>query len=154
MATKNICYLFINCTGNLFCVHRTRAGLTALAFDILSFPALVNENFEIISRTSGQDLYLGKENVSDGILSKAKEIRSKFPEKYNTQVTPEKLYHAKKLKKVLEVIASAEGGAKELIRKDKANKKANPVIDSSLFVSFYVNVKPFCEPWPSCVARI
>lgn len=27
--------------GNIFCVHRERAGLSALAYDVLSFPMMV-----------------------------------------------------------------------------------------------------------------
>ncbi len=80
--------------GNVFCVNRQRAPMVTLAYDILSFPALIEE-------------YLDSPAADD---SARKKLRTD--------------------------IAAAE-----------ASEKINPVD----LVPIYVNIKPFCTPWPSCV---
>jgi hypothetical protein len=83
--------------GNIFCVNRQRAPMAALAYDILSFPALI-------------ETYLDSEGVSPSAR-----------------------------KKLVTDIQLAE---------------ASESIAPSDLVPIYVNIKPFCAPWPACVNKV
>jgi hypothetical protein len=80
--------------GNIFCVSREKAPMVALAYDILSFPMLIEE-------------YLGSPEAAPGAR-----------------------------KKLVTDIESAE-----------AAESINPVD----LLPVYINIKPFCTPWPLCV---
>jgi hypothetical protein len=70
--------------GNIFCVHRTRAPMMALAFDILSFPALIdfyflnNLNSSHQSSLSGKDKVLQKALFEDLSKHENEEVRLNF----------------------------------------------------------------------------
>ncbi len=80
--------------GNIFCVSRKRAPMVALAYDVLSFPMMMDE-------------YLDSDK--------------------------------------------ADEAARKKLRHDIDSAEASEKINPSDLVPIYVNIKPFCAPWPLCV---
>lgn len=83
--------------GNIFCVSRRRAPIVALAYDILSFPMLIETYLE-----------------SD----------------------------------------KADANARKKLVTDIQSAEAAESITPSDLLPIYVNIKPFCSPWPSCVNKV
>eukprot|EP00597_Dinobryon_sp_UTEXLB2267_P009179 CAMPEP_0170085326 /NCGR_PEP_ID=MMETSP0019_2-20121128/20242_1 /TAXON_ID=98059 /ORGANISM="Dinobryon sp., Strain UTEXLB2267" /LENGTH=432 /DNA_ID=CAMNT_0010301741 /DNA_START=285 /DNA_END=1583 /DNA_ORIENTATION=+ len=82
--------------GNIFCVHRERAGLTALAFDVLAFPMMIEAH-----------------NAAGNALEDAE--RRQF---------------------------------REAMQRAGDDSKVDP----RLLTQLYVNIRPFCKPFPACAA--
>lgn len=83
--------------GNIFCVHRERAGLAGFAYDVLSFPMMIEAHLN--SRQ-------GKEE-SRAVASSKQKLRQQLD--------------------------------------------GNAAPDPTLLTAVYVNIRPFCNPWPRCV---
>jgi FkbM family methyltransferase len=84
--------------GNIFCVSRKRAPMATLAYDILSFPMMVEEYLE----------------PSEGVGRNAEAVAA-FREVMTDEVK----------------MAGMDGG---------------------VLVPIYLNIKPFCSPFPQCIA--
>lgn len=80
--------------GNIFCVNRHRAPMAAFAYDILSFPILID------------DLVQQQQN-------------------FNAPST------------------------RDLVSKLQ-NEESVPLISAGEITPVYLNIKPFCNPWPTC----
>lgn len=83
--------------GNIFCVSRKRAPMATLAYDILSFPAMIEEYLETQEEAG---------NTEDVFV------------KFQETMTDE----------------SKVGTA-----------------DGAMLVPIYLNIKPFCTPFPQCI---
>jgi hypothetical protein len=83
--------------GNIFCVSRKRAPMATLAYDILSFPAMIETYLEAHEEAGD----------ADGAVAKFRET-----------MTDESK------------VADADGG---------------------MLVPIYLNIKPFCAPFPQCI---
>jgi hypothetical protein len=108
--------------GNIFCVHRKRAELTALAYDILSFPMMIDE-----------------------LMSDVPGSTSKTPSPYF-------------IKKIFgEAAATAAMGSTPIsatlrpLRDALVSESTVSAMDTSLWSPVYLNIKPFCNPWPQCI---
>ena len=175
--------------GNIFCVSRVKAPMVALAYDILSFPLLIESyNISSSSGKSGSGDKRDENGEEDGSGSGSSDEKKK----------------QKKLKKRKE---RGETGGKKIIDndrgyrgKDKKQRKSRKYEEESLheeeghngeekdrekkgvgeedvvvmtskdrlihllttnityitpemLVPIYLNIKPFCKPWPMC-ARV
>jgi FkbM family methyltransferase len=184
--------------GNIFCVNRVKAPMVALAYDILSFPLLI-ESFNISSysssRSSGEsgdgD---GKEDGSGSSSDEKKKHKKQKKQKErgdnggNKMIDIDRRYRRKDKKhdrksRIFERSFHEEekeerdhskgkdrdegvnegGDRKKNSEEDGVVTSKNKLlhllttnityITPEMLVPIYLNIKPFCKPWPMC-ARV
>jgi len=192
--------------GNIFCVNRIKAPMVALAYDILSFPLLIESfNVSSYSRSSSGESGDGdgKEDGSGSSSDEKKKHKKQKKQKErgdkgsNKMIDIDRRYRRKDKKhdrksriyersfhdeekkeeeeeKKKEERDHSEGKDRDKGLNEEGDRKKNgeengvitskdrllhllttniTYITPDMLVPIYLNIKPFCKPWPMC-ARV
>ena len=125
--------------GNLFCASRVRAPMMAMAFDALSFPMLILQRAEEMEEEEAATLAGNKQQLGGGGVGGARGGKEGGGKDEVTQ------FYTRS--EGLGSGAGAGGGA------NAAAETLRQSVDASLLSQAYINIKPYCSPFPACVLK-